>query len=169
MNNRVNSTNDKQAVELKQFESKQYEVEARWLQGPFGNSNQDNHLLVFLRSGEKNFFQQPRSNLQLIGYRITKEENPEQQRTGDDNEQSPGNISLWRDYWRPTDTAQQQNIKSRRLLDHIKNVRFRYLPPNVDSVTDEAWVNVWPESTDQKSLLPAAVEITLDIMAVPCK
>lgn len=122
----------------------------------------DSHLLLFVRSGEKNFFQQPRSNLQMVGYRITEEESEEPQAVTDEENQ-PGNLTLWRDYWRPVDAAGEAKVKSRRLLDHIKSIRFRYLPSNIERVTDDAWVNGWPESTAQNAQLPVAIEVTMEV------
>ena len=115
----------------------------------------DTYLLRFIRSGEKNFFNQARSNLQLVGYRITR---------SDDNDLSDDtSVSLWRDHWRPIDSINEPTIKSRRLLDNINSIRFRYLPHDIESINDQAWLTGWPEGTSQNEQLPLAVEVTLDI------
>lgn len=123
----------------------------------------DNHLLLLVRSGDKNFFGQTRSNLQMAGYRITAEESDDESESSGADDEDTQRFSLWRDYWRPVDASGEAKIKSLRLLDNITSVRFRYLPPNVESVTEEAWINGWPESTAQNGLLPAAIEVTLDV------
>ncbi|ODS24580.1 type II secretion system protein GspJ [Candidatus Endobugula sertula] len=120
------------------------------------SNGSDNHLIRFVRSGEKNFFGQTRSNLQLVAYRITEEET-------DNNNEDRGKLSLWRDYWRPIDSVEEPNIKSRRLLDGMKTIHFRYLSRNNDRVNDEAWIEGWPESSEQNSELPIAIEVTIDL------
>jgi type II secretion system protein J len=118
---------------------------------------EDSHLLRFVRSGENNFLQQPRSNLQLAAYRMT---------IDDGVEAEEGNISLWRDYWRPIDSASEPKIKSRRLMENIKSISFRYLSRNSKSTEDQAWITGWPESTAQSDQLPIAVEVTIDIVGM---
>jgi len=117
----------------------------------------DSHLLRFVRSGENNFLQQPRSNLQLAAYRMT---------IDDSVEVENGRISLWRDYWRQVDSASEPKIKSRRLIHNIKNISFRYLSRNSKTTDDQAWITGWPESAEQRDQLPIAVEITLDIAGI---
>ncbi len=50
MNNRVHDAGgeDKTNMELKYFASMGYEVEIKWVAGPFGSLQQENHLLVLL-------------------------------------------------------------------------------------------------------------------------
>ena len=124
------------------------------------SSDNDSHLIRFVRSGEKNFFQQARSNLQLVAYRITEEDDENSDQNEDEDR---GKLSLWRDYWRPIDSVEEPNIKSRRLLDGIKTIRFRYLSKNNDRVTDESWIEGWPESSEQNAELPIAIEVTIDL------
>lgn len=119
---------------------------------------EDNHLIRFVRSGENNFLQQTRSNLSVVGYRITKDDNePSHQ------EDSDGYVSLWRDYWRPIDSVDEPTIKSRLLLNEITSIRFRYLSRDSKDTEDQAWITGWPESTSQNDQLPIAVEVTINL------
>jgi len=133
----------------------------RLSQSSIASAGEDTHLIRFVRSGEKNFFKQARSNMQIVGYRITVEEEDEQAASSDDKEK--GKISLWRDYWRPIDSVGEPTIKSRRILDNIKTIQFRYLPQTTETIDDQAWVNGWPESETQQALLPIAVEVSIDV------
>ncbi len=129
----------------------------RQSQSSSASVGEDSHLLRFVRAGENNIFQQQRSNLQVVGYRIIQDDEIE----SDDNE--PANIQLWRDYWRPVDGGQEPEIKSRLLLEKIKSIQFRYLSGESESVDDQAWVTGWPESATQNAQLPIAVEVTIDV------
>lgn len=124
----------------------------------------DSHLLRFVRSGDNNFLNQPRSDLEAIGYRITTDERD------DDAPQLSASteptVSLWRDHWRPVDDVNDPEIKSRRLLENIKTIRFRYLSADSTSTDDEAWITGWPESEAKSNQLPVAIEIAMDIVGV---
>jgi general secretion pathway protein J len=122
----------------------------------------DSYLLRFVRSGENNFLDIPRSNLQAIGYRITADETDESLA---DNDAEP-TVSLWRDYWRPVDAVNDPVVKSRLLIERINSIRFRYLSGESQTAEDEAWITGWPESEDKNNLLPVAIEVTLDIVGV---
>jgi general secretion pathway protein J len=119
----------------------------------------DSYLLRFVRSGDNNFLNQPRSDLQAIGYRITNDDPPEEATVD-----AGPTVSLWRDHWRPVDDVNDPRIKSRRLIDNIKTIRLRYLSAESMSVNDEAWITGWPESSAKKNQLPIAVEIVMDIV-----
>lgn len=122
----------------------------------------DSYLLRFVRSGEINFLDVPRSNLQAVGYRITADETD-----GDfANDNTEPTVSLWRDYWRPVDSVNDPVVKSRLLIDNIDSIRFRYLANDSQTAEDEAWITGWPESKDKSSQLPIAIEITLDVVGV---
>jgi general secretion pathway protein J len=122
----------------------------------------DSYLLRFVRSGENNFLDIPRSNLQAIGYRITADETDESLA---DNDAEP-TVSVWRDYWRPVDAVNDPVVKSRLLIERINSIRFRYLSSESQTAEDEAWITGWPESEDKNNLLPVAIEVTLDIVGV---
>ncbi len=55
MNNRVSDSGDTSGfdIEKKAFSSLEFQVEVKWLEGPFGNISKDNHLLVFLYKDEE--------------------------------------------------------------------------------------------------------------------
>jgi type II secretion system protein J len=123
---------------------------------------QDSHLLRFVRSGENNFLNLQRSNLQVVGYRITLDESVEEnQNAGLESEK--GKIQLWRDYWRPVDSVNDPKIKTRLLLDNIKTVQFRYLPSDSKSADDQEWITGWPESTAKSEVLPIAIEVAIEV------
>jgi general secretion pathway protein J len=122
----------------------------------------DSYLLRFVRSGENNFLNIPRSNLQAMGYRITADEVNEDL-AGDDVEPT---VSLWRDYWRPVDVVDDPTVKSRLLIDNINSIRFRYLSSDSQTAEDEAWITGWPASKGKGNQLPIAIEVTLDIVGV---
>lgn len=122
----------------------------------------DSYLLQFVRTGQQNILNQARSNLTLVGYRLTLEENDT-----DDSEQQvdedKGNLTLWRDYWRPIDSTEEPTISSRRVLDNIVSVQFRYLPQGVDSTKNENWIEGWPAPATAPSSLPLAVEVGIEL------
>ncbi len=120
--------------------------------------NDDSYLLRFVRGGDENFFELPRSDLYMVGYRLTVKED-----TGFTADESEGNIRLWRDHWRPIDSANEPNVKRRLLLDNIKTIQFRYLSGNSQTTEDQAWITGWPESVAQNDQLPIAVEVTIDV------
>lgn len=125
----------------------------------------DSYLLRLVRGGGNNFLSLTRSDLHIVGYRIAED---------DSNENSDGNnrageseevetVSLWRDYWRPVDSSEAPEVKSRLLLEGVKAMRFRYLPKNSQIIDEQAWVNGWPESTNQYDQLPIAIEVTIQL------
>ena len=122
----------------------------------------DSYLLRFVRSGEINFLDVPRSNLQAVGYRITADETD----GNFANDNAEPTVSLWRDYWRPVDSVNDPVVKSRLLIDNIDSIRFRYLSNDSQTAEDEAWITGWPESKDKSNQLPIAIEITLDVVGV---
>jgi general secretion pathway protein J len=134
----------------------------RLSQGSGVSLGDENYLLRFVRSGENNFLNIPRSNLQAIGYRITADEVDENFA----NDNTEPTVSLWRDYWRPIDSVNDPLVKSRLLIENIKSIRFRYLSGNSQTAEDEAWITGWPESGDKNDQLPIAIEVTIDVVGV---
>jgi general secretion pathway protein J len=126
----------------------------------------DSHVLRVVRSGESNFFQLPRSNLQIVGYRLVKNDKDHHAVDAQGDRQQQESLSLWRDHWRPVDSATEPTIKSRLLLDNITAASFRYLPKDSQTVNDEAWVSAWPESQQNNDQLPIGVEMTLEILGM---
>ena len=121
----------------------------------------DSYLLQLVRAGEINVFKQSRSNLVGVGYRLTIEEDENDEQPADD--EGSGNLSLWRDYWRPIDSVEEPTISSRRVLDNIISVQFRYLPHTVDGTKDENWINGWPPPATATNSLPIAVEVDIEL------
>jgi general secretion pathway protein J len=134
----------------------------RLSQGSGLAAGDDSYLLRFVRSGENNFLNVPRSDLQAIGYRITADEADENLA----NDNAEPTVSLWRDYWRPVDPVNDPVIKSRLLIENINSIRFRYLSSESQTAEDEAWITGWPESQGKSDQLPVAIEITLDIVGI---
>ncbi len=123
----------------------------------------DAHLIRFVRAGDHNFLDQPRSNLQIVAYRLTEQKAEEEQQQLPISEDRGPRYSLWRDHWRPIESSRSPNIKSVLILSDINELRFRYLSKNSASVDEQAWIAGWPESTAQRDQLPAAVEITISV------
>lgn len=138
----------------------------RLSQGTSATVGDDSHLLRLVRSGEHNFLNRPRSNMQVVGYRITANDNELTDGGVVNNATDEPTVSLWRDYWRPIDGADESTIRSRLLIDNIYSVRFRYLPGDSQTAADEAWVTGWPDSSQKNNTLPIAIEIRLDIAGV---
>ena len=106
------------------------------------------NFLLFARDGWPNPLQQPRSDLQRVGYRFNE-----------------GRV--WRDYWAERNQAlDEPPIGTRLLMQSIEAIEVRFLPGNADKVVGGPWQNVWPPTDQQYQqqgpwLLPAAIEVTL--------
>jgi general secretion pathway protein J len=61
------------------------------------------------------------------------------------------------------DSLTEPKVKSRLLLDNIKNIQLRYLSVHSESASDQAWITGWPESVAQRDQLPIAIEVTIDL------
>jgi len=125
------------------------------------STGNDSYLLRFVRSGRHNLFDRSRSDLEIVAYRIALDDSSANVETNDD-----GKIVLWRDYWSPIDSVNEPTIKSRRLLDNITTISFRYLAQNSSSTKDEAWVTGWPKASGAKEELPIAVEVTMELKSL---
>ena len=109
----------------------------------------DNYIIRLVRSGWANPLERQRSHLQLVGYRVTQDDNDAEKKV------------LWRDYWAVVDTADVPTVKQRRLLEGIEELRMRFLPPGVDNLSDNAWVTGWPPRGEGSTPLPLAIEVVL--------
>lgn len=118
----------------------------------------DGYLLRLVRSSGYEFLAQTQSNLRIVGYRITVDD--------EETDEEKGRIRLWRDHWRPVDSINEPKVTSRLLLDNIKNIDFRYLPAGQQNTDADAWVSGWPESESLdagSTSLPVAVKVTIDV------
>lgn len=123
----------------------------------------DETLLVFKRRGWVNFSNLPRSDLQLIGYRIL-------------------DGKLWRDF-APEYNRQLSDIDLEEddgfhqlLLEDVEDFQLRFLHQGAvtsrgKSVLEgreftENWVQDWPDATAGATGLPLAIEITIKIKGV---
>ncbi len=112
-------------------------------------ASEDDYLLQFVRSNRANLLNQVRSDLYMVGYRLTQDE-------------GSGTKSLWRDSWSPVDGSGDPKVQRRRLLDGVKELGFRYLPSSFQSLEDGSWLTGWPADENVSEKLPAAVEITIE-------
>lgn len=131
----------------------------------------DSHLFRLVRVGGNNFLSLTRSDLHIVGYRIAEDEVDKDNvgisdREDENTEEEIATVSLWRDYWQPVDSAEEPVIKSRLLLEGVEAMRFRYLPKNSQNTDEQAWVNGWPESSNQYDQLPIAIEVTIQLQSV---
>lgn len=115
-------------------------------------ASEDDYLLQFIRSNRSNLLNQARSDLYMVGYRLTQEADQETK-------------TLWRDTWSPVDGSGEPVLQQRRLLDGIKEMRFRYLSASFHSMED-SWLSGWPASSRVSEKLPAAVEVAIDSVAM---
>jgi len=109
----------------------------------------EDYLLRLIRSNRDNLQDLPRSNLYVVGYRLTQDED-NQTRT------------LWRDSWGPVDGSNEPTVQQRQLLNGINTLSFEYLSASFESLSDEAWLSQWPATRGISSpKLPVAVRLTL--------
>jgi general secretion pathway protein J len=126
----------------------------------------DQLVLLFKRRGWVNFSNLPRSDLQMVGYRVT-------------------DGKLWRDF------APERNLEladvdleeddgfHQLLLDDVEDVQLRFLYQGAitskgksaleDREFSEAWLQKWPDNSQQGASaqdLPLAVEITIELKGV---
>lgn len=123
----------------------------------------DETVLVFKRRGWVNFSNLPRSDLQLVGYRIL-------------------DGKLWRDfapeYNRPIPDIdlEEDDGLHQLLLEGVEDIQFRFLHQGAISsrgksvlegreFTDD-WLQDWPDPTSGATGLPLAIEITIKIKGV---
>jgi general secretion pathway protein J len=123
----------------------------------------DQLLLVFKRRGWVNFSNQPRSDLQVVSYRVT-------------------DGVLWRDFMPEFNREigqidMEREAFHQKLLENVEDVQFRFLHQGLLSMNGQSaldgsdytnnWLQEWPDATQQGATgLPLAVEITLDVKGV---
>ncbi len=98
-------------------------------------------LLEFTRAGWLNPLHQPRATLQRVAYRLN-------------------NGTLVRSFWRVLDRAPDSAPQHMKLLDHVDDVKVRFLD------AQDQWQEDWPPANFNAATgvdLPAAVEVTLDL------
>ena len=111
-------------------------------------ASEDEYLLYFIRSNRDNVLDRPRSNLLMVGYRLTLEEGSDDLKI------------LWRDSWGPVDGSDDPKMQQRRLLGGIKTMNFRYLPAGANATSQPGWP---PGSGGVSDKLPAAVEVNVEL------
>lgn len=125
--------------------------------------NADQPVLFFKRRGWVNFANLPRSDLQLISYRVAEGK-------------------LWRDFLPEynrelNDIDMEDDAFHQLLLDNVDDLQLRFLHQGIITSKGKSalegrefaddWLQQWPDSSLQgASGLPLAVEITIDIKGV---
>lgn len=123
----------------------------------------DQLLLVFKRRGWVNFSNQPRSDLQVVSYRVAEG-------------------VLWRDFMPEfnRDISQidmEEEAFHQKLLENVEDVQFRFLHQGLLTMNGQSaldgsdytnnWLQEWPDATQPGATgLPLAVEITIDVKGV---
>lgn len=113
-------------------------------------AGEEDYLLQFVRGNRGNLLNLRRSNLYIVGFRLTQDEDS-------------GRKSLWRDSWAPVDgAADQPEVQQRLLLTDIEEMRLEYLPENFQDYNQQAWLTGWPsQNSASKTLLPVAIKISI--------
>ena len=123
-------------------------------------ANQYEYLLTFIRASRDNVFNQARSNLYLVGYRLTQDDDQ-------DNHQNNNQETkrLWRDTWSPVDGVGDPAFQQRLLLTGVRSIRLRYLPVSFQTLAENEWLDRWPptDNASGATLLPVAVEVSIDL------
>ncbi|MEN0039363.1 MAG: type II secretion system minor pseudopilin GspJ [Cellvibrio sp.] len=125
----------------------------------------DQMVLLFKRRGWVNFSNLPRSDLQMVGYRVEEGK-------------------LWRDFLPErnlelSDIDMEDDSLHQLLLEDVEDIQLRFLHQGAisskgKSVLEERdfsdnWLQKWPENTQQGATaqdLPLAVEITIELKGV---
>lgn len=125
----------------------------------------DQMLMLFKRRGWVNFTNLPRSDLQLVSYRVEEGK-------------------LWRDFLPErnielADIDLEDDAYHQLLLEDVEDVQLRFLHQGAisskgkgaleDREFSESWLQSWPENTQQGASsmdLPLAVEITIELKGV---
>ena len=117
-------------------------------------ADEQSYLLQMMRTDRDNLLDRNRSNLFMVGYRLTQNEEDDYK-------------SLWRDSWAPIDNAGESKMQQRLLIENIEQVEFRYLSRSSTSTQDSQWITGWPAQDSNadtaSATLPAAVEVSIEI------
>ena len=103
----------------------------------------EDYWLTMVRGGFANPLFQPRTEMVRVGYRIEDE-------------------TIWRDTWYDLRQNEQDQARTRRVLEQVNDIRVRLLRPKASSFTAGPWVEEWPQN-NQGDTLPWAIEITLEL------
>ena len=114
---------------------------------------EEDYLVQFIRGNRENLINQARSDLYMVGYRLTLD--------------SDTNLkTLWRDTWAPVDGAESVKIRQRQLLEGIDTLSIAYLPASFSDYAPESWLQQWPTTTGVSPDLPAAIRVSLETEAM---
>nr|WP_324259850.1 type II secretion system minor pseudopilin GspJ [Cellvibrio fontiphilus] len=125
--------------------------------------NADQPVLYFKRRGWVNFANLPRSDLQLVSYRVAEGK-------------------LWRDFMPEynrelADIDMEEDALHQLLLENVDDLQLRFLHQGIITSRGKSalegrefaddWLQQWPDSSLQGAVgLPLAVEITIDVKGV---
>jgi general secretion pathway protein J len=101
------------------------------------------YRMTFLRGGRANPLLLPRTELARVGYRLE-------------------DGVLWRDIWYDPARIEPELATQQKLVDGVKEVLVRVLPPTAQQVENGNWLEEWP-GTLPPMALPVAVEVTLTL------
>lgn len=106
--------------------------------------NTDTYAFSFLRAGQANVLNLPRSELARVGYRLDEE-------------------VLWRDSWIDPYNPDPELARVQQLIDNLEAFEVLALPrsPAGRSVESGPWLEVWPQAAGGVDPLPLSLEITL--------
>lgn len=154
------------AADLRHVQLAQAENQPVFFQGDSLRSsgeNADQAVLFFKRRGWVNFANQPRSDLQLVSYRVV-------------------DGQLWRDFMPEynrelNDIDMERDAAHQLLLEQVDDLQLRFLHQGIISSKGKSalegrefsddWLEQWPDSgTQSQGALPLAVEIIIDIKGV---
>jgi len=114
-------------------------------------ASEDDYLLQFVRGNRSNPKKQKRSNLYMVGYRVTQDDADSDLK------------SLWRDTWTPVDgSGDEGTLQRRRLLASINTIKFSYLSPSFKNLGPDSELTGWPGNSGVTPTLPAAVRVVID-------
>ncbi|MGH1486800.1 MAG: type II secretion system minor pseudopilin GspJ [Cellvibrionaceae bacterium] len=115
----------------------------------------DDYVLRFIRANRRNILNVSRSDLFIVGYRLTIDES-----NGNDEK------ILWRDSWSPVDGSEEPKVQQRLLLSGIKDMQLSYCSTDFNiQLPRECNNGGWPAvsgTTTAVPNLPAAVMVTLE-------
>lgn len=102
------------------------------------------YWMVLMRGGLANPLHLPRTEDVRVGYRYEEE-------------------SIWRDTWHNPAQNEQYEARPRKLLEGVTSLTVRVLPRTATSLAAGPWHQDWPRPESGPSLLPLAVEVTVEL------